>query len=147
MTVSLKAIRPSKFKTINAAVTKQAARDGIKEYLNEVKQIMKDNYNTAQEGKYKRRNTGKRGGYTGVGGSWVVSVRSHNFGVLTNDAKDERGRPLAAFVQGPRRGRVGPDFQSQEMRDRGWKPITDVVRATAKRYEEIMNRKIRGGVF
>lgn len=148
MPISFRAIRPSRFKTIHPEVTKQAARDGIREYLKEVEKIMKDNYNTAEVGRvYKRRGNQARRGYKGVRGSWRIHVQSHNFGELLNDAKDERGRPLAAFVQGPRPGGVGPTYQSREMRKRGWKSITDVTRETRRRYVEIMNRKVRGGYF
>jgi hypothetical protein len=131
MSVSLRAIVPKKFRIINPGRVEIEMRAGMREYLEEVKKIMQDNYETAEPSpSYTRTNKMRRG--------WRVAVRSNNFGELTNSVR------YTGLVQGPNRPSVNERVRQQaRFRRRGWKSISDVVRDTKHRYERVMNRRIR----
>lgn len=131
MAVSLKAIVPRTFRVINPARVEVEMRAGMREYLEEVKKIMQDNYNTAEPSPaYTRTNKMRRG--------WVVAVRSNNFGELTNSVR------YAGLVQGPNRPSVNERVRQQaRFRRRGWKSISDVARETRHSYARTMNRRIK----
>lgn len=131
MQISLRAIRPTKFRLIDPAKTEQEIRGGLRQYLNEVKTILQADY-----GKVAPSPNYTRTGKTGAG--WQVSVPSHNYGELTNVT------PYAVFVQGPFGGGRGiGSRQTRLNRSKGWQSITDVARSTSKRYAQIMNRSIQ----
>lgn len=139
--ISYRSITPKQFRLIDSRVVDRNLRDGMREYLEKVKKIMQDNYNTTQSPTvYKRTYELQKG--------WKVYVRSNNYGDLINDATEKTGRrkQYAAYVQGPRTGGVG-QRQTPFMRRRGWKSITDVTRETRRDFVKVMSRKIRGGAF
>lgn len=131
MAVSLRAIRPRAFRLIVPTRVEVEARAGMREYLEEVKKIMQDNYNTARPSPgYTRTNTMRKG--------WRVIVRSNNFGDLVNAVH------YTSLVQGPNRNTTtGRVTQQARFRERGWLSISDVARNTKKRYARIMNRRIK----
>ena len=131
MAVSLRAIRPRVFRVIIPTRVDIEARAGMREYLDEVKKIMQDNYETARSSPgYTRTNRMRKG--------WKVRVPSNNFGDLINDVR------YTSLVQGPNRNTTtGRVLQQARFRERGWLSISDVARDTKHRYERIMNRRIK----
>jgi len=129
--VSLRAIVPKKFRVINPARVEVEMRAGMREYLEEVQKIMQDNYETAiPSPSYTRTETLRKG--------WKVHVRSNNFGECVNAVR------YAGLVQGPNRPAVNERVRQQaRFRRKKWKSISDVVRETAKKYPQAMNRRIK----
>ena len=136
--VSLRAIRPKRFRVIDPIRTETEVRAGIRIYLEEVKQELQNDYNKVPPGR-----TYKRKGYSGgVRGGWKISVPSHNYGLLINDV------PWAVYVQGPFGGGRGKGSrQARNMRSRGWQSITEVSRRTRKHFEQLMNRAVHPRVI
>jgi hypothetical protein len=133
MTVTLQAIRPSRFDLISPERTQANVRRSMKRYLNEVKKILQENYNTVPTSpNYTRTHDLQQG--------WEVSVSPDGSqGFLFNET------PYAVFVQGPKGGGRGTGSrQTAAMRNRGWLSISDVARVTRPRFNELMNRSIQG---
>lgn len=130
MAVTLKAIRPKKFKNLDPTRTKANVRKGMQNYLESVKKQLQE-YPEQKNTAYTRRYRLKRG--------WTIAKNDGTEGLLVN------GIWYAVYAQGPRGGGRGKgERQTQIMRSLGWKSISDIARETRPRFKQIMNRAVKG---
>lgn len=129
--IVLQSISTKRFASLDSARITGSVRTNMRRYLEAVKRIMQEDYGRVPPGKTYVR--------TGLlGDSWVITVSADGAeGTLENTAE------YGVFVQGPRGGGRGPgERQAQQLRSRGWKSISDVVRDQHASYVGIMNRSI-----
>lgn len=135
--ITFQAITPKKkLQLVNEQGLFRSAHLNMKNYLESIKSVMQNNYDSAKKSpKYKRRKEND-----GIWSGWEITVSSDGLeGSITNEIRG------AAYVQGPRRLR-GESTVSQlpQMRQRGWKSITDVAQQQHASYVRVMARSIIG---
>lgn len=140
MTTIIKSIRPKRFTQVSPTLTASASRQNMKQFLEEIRQEMEENYlDVPPSSEYNR--TGRvLAGWSEPDALQVSADGSQ--GTLVNEV------PYAVYVQGPRGGGRGSgQRQSSHNRSLGWKSITDVANAKRKQYLQIMNRAYKGGII
>lgn len=140
MTTIIKSIRPKRFTQVSPTLTASAARQNMKQFLEEIREEMEQNYLEVPESDQYNRTGELLAGWSEPGALQVNADGSQ--GTLVNEV------PHAVYVQGPRGGGRGPgQRQSQHNRSLGWKSITDVANRKRKQYLQIMNRAYKGGII
>lgn len=140
MTAIIKAIRPRRFTQVSPTLTAGGARLNMKQFLEEIREEMEQNYLEVKESNEYRRTGELLAGWSEPDALQVSADGS--VGTLINEV------PYAVYVQGPRGGGRGPgQRQSRHNRSLGWKSITDVANAKRKQYLQVMNRAYKGGII
>ena len=122
MVVGLKAIQSRGFAKLNPQLSDKELRAGIRQYLREVRTLLRRYPPPDPQSRYIRTEQLRDG--------WKINVPSRYYGELTNSTF------YAAMVQGK------DGVQRRMFRQKGWKNITTISRETSKRYAEIMNRSV-----
>lgn len=122
MTVGLRAINPRPRALLNPALSDKEMRAGIRQYLQEVRRLLRRYPPPDPHSTYIRTEQLRDG--------WEIRVPSRYYGEIYNSTY------YAAMVQGK------DGVQRRLFRRKGWKNITTISRETSKRYGDIMNRRV-----
>lgn len=135
MPLTLRAIRPNRFKQLNPQRSTQNVKRSMRRYLEGIAKEMEKYPPKRNPGGYQRTFELQRGWKDPI----ITIAPDGSSGTLVNPVK------WATVAQGPHGGGRGPgQRQSRIMRSLGWQSITDVTRKSARQYRELMNRALTG---